>query len=72
MGTAGSDVDIVIFENGKTDCATRVSALLNEVLPLPYFFDVVSYAQVQNPEFIDHINRVGQVLFTREHPPTPQ
>lgn len=61
----GSDVDLALFGKGNLECATRVSALLNEELPLPYHFDVVDYAQVTNPDFITHIDQVGQIFYSR-------
>jgi hypothetical protein len=38
--------------------------LLNESLPLPYFFDVVHYETLQSQELIEHIDRVGKILYT--------
>lgn len=35
-------------------------------LPMPYFFDVVNYHSLQEPRLIEHIDRVGVVLFERE------
>ena len=59
----GSDVDLALFGKGKLACVTRISAILNEELPLPYRFDVVDYAQISRPDFIEHIDSVGQKIY---------
>jgi predicted nucleotidyltransferase len=62
----GSDVDFAI--KGRSipyQTAIRLSEQLNEVLPLPYFFDVVNYADVQEPDLRAHIDRVGITVFNR-------
>ncbi|MBD2230621.1 nucleotidyltransferase domain-containing protein [Phormidium tenue] len=61
----GSDVDLAV----KGDRITRrtlaqLADLLNEELPLPYFFDVVHYNSLDQP-LVDHIDRVGVVLYDR-------
>lgn len=60
----GSDVDLALYGDTPLTCTTRVGAMLNEELPLPFRFDVVDYARVENPAFIAHIDQVGQVLYT--------
>jgi predicted nucleotidyltransferase len=59
----GSDVDLALYGKGPLRCATRVSTLLNQELPLPYHFDVVDYAFVERPEFREHIDRVSQPIY---------
>jgi predicted nucleotidyltransferase len=59
----GSDVDIALFGNGPLACVTRVSAILNEELPLPYQFDIVDYAMIENPAFKAHIEKCGRQLY---------
>ena len=59
----GSDIDLAV--KGKEvsyETTIRFSRFLNEELPLPYFFDVVHYESIQNPDLIDHIDRVGVIL----------
>lgn len=62
----GSDVDLALFGEGKLKCTTRISALLNEELPLPYHFDIVNYAEVTNPDFLTHIDQYGEVIYSRK------
>ncbi|AEW76314.1 DNA polymerase, beta domain protein region [Aggregatibacter actinomycetemcomitans ANH9381] len=33
----------------------------------PYLFDLSIYHQLSNPDFIEHIDRVGQVFYQREN-----
>lgn len=61
----GSDVDITIKGPMLTHRhINRLSDLLNEVYPLPYFFDVLHYDYLKNPELIAHIDRVGKVIYS--------
>jgi predicted nucleotidyltransferase len=60
----GSDVDIAIKgENITHNTATRLSYLLNEEKPLPYYFDIVHYEKIEEPELTEHIDRVGIVIY---------
>lgn len=62
----GSDVDLALFGEKQLECTTRISALLNEELPLPYFFDVVDYSQITNPDFLTHIKQYGKVIYSKK------
>ena len=53
----GSDVDLAIVGNER-----RVSDLLNEETPLPYFFDVVNLDKIRNEALRRHIERVGKTI----------
>jgi uncharacterized protein len=60
----GSDIDLAI--KGASISHRTVAQLhdwLNEELPLPYFFDVVHYETIDEPQLKAHIDRVGTVLF---------
>lgn len=59
----GSDVDIAV--KGKefhSNTISRLSALLNEELPLPYFFDIVHYDTLDSTALIEHIDQQGVLL----------
>jgi uncharacterized protein len=61
-----SDVDIALkgrLVNGEV--TARVSAALNGLPGKPFRFDVVCYAELDNPVLIEHIGRVGQVLYRK-------
>lgn len=59
----GSDVDIAIKGariNGNT--ASALSTLLNEELPLPFFFDIVHYNTLDNTALTEHIDQQGAAI----------
>jgi uncharacterized protein len=65
----GSDVDLAIKgEAVSYDTVLRLAELLNEEKPLPYFFDVLNYNSISEPELKNHIDRVGVVLFEKTAP----
>jgi len=63
---AGSDIDLALKGEDITDeTISRLRAALDD-LPLPYFFDIVDYAAIQNKDLQDHIDRVGEVLYQKK------
>lgn len=58
-----SDIDITLV--GSTLNLTTLQKIENELddLMLPYLFDVSIYHQIKNKELIEHIKRVGKVIF---------
>ncbi len=62
----GSDIDITLVGNGiNLDLLNKVTSKPDDLL-LPYLFDVSIFSHIKNRELIEHITRVGQILFTRE------
>jgi predicted nucleotidyltransferase len=62
-----SDIDLAIKGKRATDITVkRLSGMLNEEMPLPYFFDVVHYESISNSDLIDHIKRVGTVIYRKQ------
>ncbi|MES2662353.1 MAG: nucleotidyltransferase domain-containing protein [Pseudomonadota bacterium] len=62
----GSDVDLAIKgKNVNYETAVRLSGILNEEKPLPYFFDVLHYENLNDPELINHIDRVGIPIYKK-------
>ena len=58
-----SDVDLAIKGRAVTsETIKRLNFLLNEELPLPYFFDVVHYESLENQLLVEHIDRVGKSI----------
>ncbi len=63
----GSDVDLVIYGPSITESIrSRLSAELNEELPLPYYFDVVHYESIRNTELKKHIDSEGKEFYRRD------
>lgn len=60
-----SDIDIAL--KGKALNLTLLSKIdmaLDDLF-LPYKFDLTLYHHISSPELIDHIKRVGKILFTK-------
>ncbi len=61
-----SDVDIAI--KGKTldrRTVNRISDELNEVYPIPYFFDVIHYDIISSEELKKHIDEFGKLIYEK-------
>ncbi|MBF0310191.1 MAG: nucleotidyltransferase domain-containing protein [Magnetococcales bacterium] len=67
---AGSDIDLAVTGLENALQAESLAEALEE-LPLPYRFDVRSYEMIGNAALRDHIDRVGIVLYRRDHQPNP-
>ena len=66
---SGSDVDIAL--NGpaiRHEDVIEVGYFLNEETLLPYQFDIVAYATIDNEALRDHIDRVGREISRRSLP----
>ncbi|MGH4051939.1 MAG: nucleotidyltransferase domain-containing protein [Clostridium sp.] len=62
----GSDVDIAIFgKNISTEDLFKLNDVLNEVSPLPYFFDILQYENILNDNLKKHIDDKGKILFEK-------
>ena len=61
----GSDIDLTLFGDGiNFSLLTRLDNELDDLL-LPYKFDLSFFADLTHPELIDHIRRVGVVVYER-------
>jgi uncharacterized protein len=62
----GSDIDLTCI--GERLTQSILNKIENEIddLLLPYTFDISILKHVSNPDFIDHVNRVGIVFYERE------
>jgi predicted nucleotidyltransferase len=61
----GSDIDLTL---DASDLSTQdLSRLWHELdeSSLPYLFDISKLQDIQNPDLLEHIQRVGIVLFER-------
>jgi len=61
--THGSDVDIAIIGDFDFRTLTHLSYLLNQESNMPYKFDIVDYASIENRELKEHIDRVGVCIY---------
>ena len=59
-----SDIDLAVKGyNITSTIVTRLSYILNEEKPLPYFFDLVNYDSLPDNELKRHIDSHGRVFF---------
>ncbi len=60
----GSDVDIAIVgENIDNKTILSLNDYLNEVYPIPYFFDIVHYNSILNENLKNHIDKEGKIIY---------
>ncbi|WP_257812379.1 nucleotidyltransferase domain-containing protein [Aggregatibacter actinomycetemcomitans] len=63
----GSDVDLTLKGGNLTySVLLKIAGELDDS-DSPYLFDLSIYHQLPNPDFIEHIDRVGQVFYQREN-----
>ncbi|MCK9224175.1 MAG: nucleotidyltransferase domain-containing protein [Candidatus Muirbacterium halophilum] len=61
----GSDIDITIIgENLKVDLLYSIMDDIDE-LNLIYKFDISIYSNIDNSDLIEHIDRVGKIIFQK-------
>jgi len=63
----GSDIDLTLL--GGDDLNLSILArILSEIddLLLPYSFDISIYQDISDPDLLDHIERVGEIFYTRD------
>ena len=61
-----SDIDLtVIGEAIDMSILNKISWELDDLL-LPYTFDLSIYHHLEDPDLMDHINRVGVVFYSKE------
>lgn len=62
----GSDVDISIFgQNITNETLYRLDDLLNQEYPLPYFFDILQYEEINNINLKNHIDTYGSEVYRK-------
>jgi len=69
LGTAkkGSDIDLCLKgEKVTASLAMDIAAILNEQVPIPYHFDVLSYSDIDNQALLQHIDRAGIKIYEHQ------
>lgn len=62
----GSDVDLALYGPSITqNTVNQLSTVLNEELPLPYYFDIIHYESISSKPFKEHIDTVSRLFFER-------
>ena len=66
--TERSDVDLVITQSQVSrDVVGNILSDLEES-DIPYLVDLQSVESIQNPDLLEHIERVGKVVYERAEP----
>lgn len=61
----GSDIDLALFGEELTLSEQfSIDSDLDDLL-LPYKFDISIYHKIENPDLINHINRVGKIFYEK-------
>jgi len=60
----GSDIDLVMYGLPDKDEYSRIAVELDDLM-LPWKIDLSYYSTIDNPALLEHIDRVGQVLYKR-------
>jgi predicted nucleotidyltransferase len=64
----GSDIDLsLIGENLNYSQLSKIEIQIDDLL-LPYLFDLSIFSHIDNPDLIDHINRVGIIFYEKNLP----
>ena len=61
----GSDIDLTLKGTGLNLHVLNAVSLKIDDLLLPYTFDLSVFRQIDNPDLIDHIQRVGQIFYQK-------
>lgn len=62
-----SDVDMTLVGSSLTHSDLNNVALSVDDLLLPYEFDISLYSSLKNKDLLEHINRVGKVIYTNHN-----
>ncbi|MHB1680258.1 MAG: nucleotidyltransferase domain-containing protein [bacterium] len=58
----GSDIDIALKGNIDSDLLYKLNSIFEES-SLPYFFDIINYNSIINPDLKFHIDNYGKTLY---------
>jgi predicted nucleotidyltransferase len=61
----GSDIDLTLKGvNLNLDSVNAIESQIDDLL-LPYLFDLSIFKQIDNPDLVEHINRIGIVFYDK-------
>jgi len=62
----GSDIDLTLIgENLDLSTLFKIENKLDDLL-LPHKIDLSLFQKIENPDLVDHINRVGKVFYEKK------
>ncbi len=62
----GSDIDLAVMNEGVSDSTMRKLFAEFEESSLPYSVDIINFPELNHPELINHIRRVGKEFFAKQ------
>ncbi|WP_090928017.1 nucleotidyltransferase domain-containing protein [Salibacterium qingdaonense] len=64
----GSDIDLAVAGEAVTEKVRgRLSTLLNEEIPIPYYVDVLHYEMIVESALKAHIDEEGRVFYEKSY-----
>lgn len=63
----GSDIDLALKGKINLDIIAKVKRILDEELPVPYFFDITNYQSITNQELKSHIDNCGKIIYSKNY-----
>jgi len=62
----GSDIDLTLVgKNLDLSTLFKIESELDDIL-LPHKIDLSLFQKIENPDLVDHINRVGKVFYEKK------
>jgi len=59
---AGSDIDITLKGDISFNNLLKIEMQIDEI-SLPYKIDIIIFNKIKSKELVNHINRVGQIIY---------
>jgi predicted nucleotidyltransferase len=57
----GSDIDLIVeYKDGKNN---SLATILNQELPIPYYFDIIDSKLIENNNLKQHVKDFGKVIY---------
>jgi predicted nucleotidyltransferase len=64
---SGSDIDLAVSgANISTETILKLKTLLEQELPIPYYFDITHYETISNSALKKHIDEFGKLFYQAE------
>jgi len=58
----GSDIDLTLIGDVSYSQLSSIEDKIDDLL-LPYSFDISIFSDIDNPDLIDHMNRIGVIFY---------
>ena len=55
----------ILGDKVTLDTVNKLNTLLNEDLPIPYYFDVLDYKNLSNLNLKKHIDKEGKIIYVK-------